>query len=107
TRGRHGIFVGSCESLVINQNRLTLKRALAAKAMPVEGLRVFGFFGRRIIVRENHLAPVSSSTAFNTGIVFRALNVPAKGEKRQWIIGDNAFESSPTRFEIPLPLQQF
>jgi hypothetical protein len=50
---------------------------------------------------------VSSSTAFNTGIVFRALNVPAKGEKRQWIIGDNAFESSPTRFEIPLPLQQF
>jgi len=92
---------------VMGQNYLTLQRGLVAGDLPLEGMRVFGFFGPRVIIRENHLAPVGASRAFDVGIRFRALNVPARGQKRQWIIGDNVFASSVTRFVIPLPLQDF
>jgi hypothetical protein len=100
TRDRHGIFVGNCDSLVIERNYITLTRAQAAANLPIQGLRLFGSFGRRVLVRENHLAPVAGSTAFDVGIRFHALNAPTVGGTRIWIIDNNVFESSPKRFDI-------
>jgi hypothetical protein len=107
SRQRHGIFVGNCESLVVEDNYVTLGRAAVAARLPTEGLRIFGFMGARVIVRANHLAPASGAAAFNVGVHFRALNPPAQRERRLWIIGDNHFASSPKRFEIPAALQSF
>jgi hypothetical protein len=106
-RERHAIFIGNCDSLVIENNYVTLARAVAAAQLPIEGIRLFGTLGPRLIVRANHLAAAAGSTAFNLGIRVQILNRPGKNERRQWYIGDNLFAASPTRFQIESGLGTF
>ena len=90
TRERHGIFIGSCNSMVIEDNYITLKRVSSTEKLPIDGIRLFGVMGRRMIVRHNHLGP-----KFSIGIKFAPLNRPLPEVKLPplWIITENEVES--------------
>lgn len=84
TRERHGIFVGNCASLIIDANRLVLARyGDRATAQPIEGVRLYGYFGERLVVRANHL------DGFNAGVRLRVPNHAAIGKTPRWLITDN------------------
>jgi uncharacterized protein DUF6519 len=95
TRGRHGIFVGNCNSLVIETNFINLVRAPRNAALRIEGIRLFGVMGRRVIVRHNHLGP-----AFAVGITFAPINTNLPAQPL-WIITENVMESSPLKVDVP------
>ncbi len=62
---RHGIFVGNCKSLVIENNYLSLQRFRGTAASPVDSIRVHGFLGDRIIIRQNHLTRMGTFGGFS------------------------------------------
>ncbi len=61
---RHGIFVGNCQSLVVENNRVTLTRYGTADQV-TEGIRIYGYYGPFILIRANHL------DGFNVGVLAR------------------------------------
>ena len=95
TRDRYGIFVGSCNSVVIEDNFIGLQRAQRNASLRTEGIRIFGTMGRRVIVRHNHLGP-----QFTVGVTFAPLNssVPAQP---LWIITENVMESAQSKVDVP------
>lgn len=107
-RERHGIFVGNCDSLVINENYISLKKENGeGKIWPaMNGIRVFGVFGKRIIIRDNHLdgfgyiiSRKRGATKYNIGILIHYLN--SQNVPRWWIVEANVTEKlrieGPTR----------
>lgn len=96
TRERFAVLVGHCNSLVIDGNVATLLRASPRNAtLRVEGLRIFGTMGRRVIVRHNHLGP-----AFSVGVTFAPLNAPLPAQPL-WVITENVMESAATKVDVP------
>jgi hypothetical protein len=88
-RARHGIFVGNCDSLVIDRNYLTLYRTAQA-IWPVDGVRAWGILGRFACMRENHV------TNFSTGINVRALGGSGRGGQPLWLVADNMLAGAAT-----------
>ncbi len=84
---RHAIFVGNCRSLLIENNRATLQRLPGAN-QSIEGLRVFGSFGRRLLVRDNQF------DLFNVGILIHSITVPPTSPALQWVVEDNLLTSA-------------
>ncbi|MEA2326408.1 MAG: hypothetical protein QOE68_1367 [Thermoanaerobaculia bacterium] len=100
TRSRHAIFVGNANSIVIRENYGKLTRFTGMLEQPIEGIRVFGYFGRYISVRENHLAAVHLNVQdpvshFTVGVLFQ-LRGTAPAGKPLWQIRDNLAEKSST-----------
>lgn len=99
---RYAIFVGNVGSLLIDNNRATLNVA-AQTEIATDGIRVFGYLGKRLIVRHNYL------TRFQTGI--RVVQVATPGHYNAvtgpqgevylqplrrallWLVADNVLES--------------
>jgi len=84
-RERFGVFVGNCDSLILENNYVRAQRFPQTGTSPLEGVRVFGFFGDRLIARHNHLADCT------TGISVHVLNTSASvgARKLQWLVADN------------------
>ncbi len=79
---RHGIFVGNVDTLLVQDNHISVRRAQGAERMRIEGIRIFGFLGRMAIVSRNHLVNAT------VGIVVNPL--PPFGHVRaQWLVSDN------------------
>lgn len=111
---RHAIFVGNVESLEIRSNRASLTDP-AAVSLPTDGIRVFGYLGKKLIVRDNHL------TGFPTGILITALTAPGKAvgngasyatgvdkpprPGNLWLIADNVFDKSRQPISAPACMQ--
>jgi hypothetical protein len=92
TQHQHGIFVGNCNSLFVENNYLEVSRSKRDRSGVrfVEGIHVHGHVDRRVILRANHLV------GFNIGIYFNPLKDFRSKEKLQWIITDNELtHSSP------------
>ena len=81
-RERHGIFVGNCNSLVIESNMINLRRFNTTSTLRVEAIRVYGHLGKRMIIRQNHVTP-----NFSVGIYVNPIN---NVSAPLWIIHDNA-----------------
>lgn len=92
TRERHGIFVGNCSSMVVENNYLTVKRFAKTQTLRIEGMRVFGYVDRRVIIRQNHLIGFNVGVRFNPLITF---------QKPQWIITDNVATQAATVVDTP------
>jgi hypothetical protein len=74
---RHGIFVGNCDSFVIENNFLSLRRFTSTANSSIDGIRIFGFLGRRQVIRQNHLAAATSFGGFSReGIQITNLSDP-------------------------------
>jgi hypothetical protein len=104
TRERHGIFVGNCTSLTIEDNRLSAQQSNTAAPLRIEGIRVWGAIGRRMFVRGNHLS------GFTIGVRFWPTNLPKNANpsaiKLLWYISENLFEGATTPVQIePRPKQ--
>ena len=86
TRERHGIFVGNCDSLIIQNNYVSVMPCSLTKDLNIDGIRVYGHPGRMMVVNQNHIVNA------NTGILF----APVSGEngKPQWVITDNVAPKS-------------
>ncbi len=83
-RERYGIFVGNCDSLLVNDNYMNLQR-FGGTRLIIEGLRIYGHFGKRMIARQNHIED------FSVGIHVNALNNnDARLPHPQWLVADNA-----------------
>lgn len=67
---RHGIFIGSCESLLVDNNDLSLERLSGAERIVVDGIRIWGRLGNRAIVSQNHIHSLDgdSGRSFDFGI---------------------------------------
>jgi hypothetical protein len=99
---RHGIFVGNVDSLAIENNYLDCARARKTDRVMIDGIRIYGWFGRRILVNGNHI------TGFDIGINFNPLNalqVKAEGNTPAtvllWIITDNLADSAVEAVRAP------
>jgi Family of unknown function (DUF6519) len=94
-RARHGISIASANSVVVDGNFLRVSRTTTTRTLPVEGIRVFGQMGRRVIVRHNHLA-----SGFPVGVTFAPLNLPLPTQPL-WIITENVMELATTKVDVP------
>ena len=67
---RHGIFVGNCRSLRVENNNVRLERLEETDRIEIEGIRVWGVLGDRISVSRNHLTRVGDQRRrrFDVGI---------------------------------------
>jgi len=80
---RHAIFVGNVDSLLIENN---YSQVIAnPNQVTIEGIRVWGVFGRRLIIRHCHLA------GFNPGMVIDPLSSP---DQKLWFVAENVSENS-------------
>lgn len=87
TRERHGIFAGNADSLIIENNFLSLQRIEEATRLLIDGIRVYGHAGRRMIVRHNHAA------GFSRGVL---VNLLSRLTGAQWLVADNLGTVSAT-----------
>ncbi|HEX9982029.1 MAG TPA: DUF6519 domain-containing protein [Thermoanaerobaculia bacterium] len=96
TRSWHGIFVGNASSIVVRDNHLQLVRSAGTVGMNIDAIRLFGFFGRFINVRENHAAGFN----FGTTVVRRG----ATPSSPMWQVVDNMFESADIQVRAESPV---
>jgi hypothetical protein len=100
SRARHGIYCGSVDSLVIDSNRITLSRNGRNIGLRTEAIRLFGTFGRRVIVRHNHMGAQGTASQFTVGVTFAPLNTPLPAQP-MWIVTENEMESSTNKVDVP------
>ena len=83
-RERHGIFVGNCDSLIVQNNYASVRRFLVTSQVSIEGIRIYGHLGRMMVVRQNHLV--------GTTVGIRVVPLIVAGTRQrtpQWIVTDN------------------
>lgn len=90
---RHGIFAGNCNSLIIENNYVSVKRLPTTLKTSIEGIKVYGYFGRMMIIRQNHLENTT------VGIMFKPLG-KVSGTP-QWIITDNVAPGAKNTVFLP------
>ncbi|MFC8681513.1 DUF6519 domain-containing protein [Microbacterium ureisolvens] len=95
-RERHAILSGNCDSLVVEGNFASIVRDAGNATLRVEGIRVFGTLGRRVIVRHNHLG-----SGFTIGVTFAPLNAPPLPTQPLWVITENVMESVAAKVDVP------
>lgn len=95
TRERHGIFVGNCNSLIIQDNYTSVQRTPFTESLNIDGIRVHGYTGKMMIVRQNHILK------YTYGIHFWPVNNVSG--TTQWIITDNMAQESKKEAVILLP----
>jgi hypothetical protein len=100
--GRHGIFVGNCASLLMENNHISLDRRKGSERYEIQGVLLHGFFGPRLLVRSNHLQ------GFRVGIqiipLSRAHTPLPTG--RLWIAGENIAEKASIVVQAPAVVTQ-
>ena len=72
---RHGIFVGNCDSLMVENNHVSLQRLRGTESFLIDGIRVWGELGDRAMITQNHLYPLDGNQkrSFSFGIDFNPL----------------------------------
>lgn len=99
---RYGIFAGNSRNLCIQNNSIYLERGDDGRRngnqVYIEGIRVWGEFGKRILVDQNVICGKSDlpQNNFNVGIHVQPENFDV--EFKQWLISNNlvaASNSSP------------
>ena len=85
-RARHAIFVGNADRLRVTGNDLSYTNLAEGDRMPTDGIRIFGFIGRAMTVRDNVV------DSFPGGIRLMMLMPRGPGQSalpRMWAVEDN------------------
>lgn len=100
-RERHGIFVGNCTSLLIENNEITLKRLPQADGLVIDGIRIWGVLGNRMLVAYNHLhsADGNQRRSFDFGIHVNPL-ANSKPAAAQWLVMYNVAPSKQSTVRL-------
>jgi hypothetical protein len=83
-RERHAVFVGNADNILVQGNSLSLARDALSSGVLVDGVRLFGYFGRYIMVRDNYIP------SFGTGIRITPRGTEYTPATRFWRVTDNA-----------------
>ena len=83
-RERHGIFAGNADSILVGANTLALLRDGLSASLLVDGIRVFGYLGRYVMLRDNHIP------GFGVGIRVTPRGTEYTAGTRFWRAEDNA-----------------
>jgi hypothetical protein len=78
---RFGIYVGSCESVRVERNDMTLSRPANVPSVRVEAVRLRGVLGRLAMVRENQIGQ------YTVGVAAYPQATPPS--PRRWVVADN------------------
>ena len=100
TQERHGIFIGNCTSLVVQDNYLTRQGFSSTTRLTVEAIRLFGHLGKRAILRQNH------AEGFTVGIRINPLNASKDPPTPLWLVADNVATVSVTNDNAPVSLAE-
>lgn len=95
-RERHGIFVGNCDSLIVQNNYASVRRFSVTSPLSIDGIRIYGHLGRMMIVRQNHLV--------GTTVGIRVEPLTVAGTKQgtpQWIVTDNVAPNADKAVTAP------
>ena len=92
-RERYGIFIGNCNSSIVENNYIRVKRFLFTLKKQIEGIRIFGHLGRMMLVKGNHLEH------FTIGFHINPLNRIDK-QLFQWAVTDNMTPNTRQVIEI-------
>lgn len=92
-RDRHGIFVGNCDSLIIENNNARLTRTELAEKIEIDGIRVWGKLGDRALITRNYLAEDTGDQdgSFDVGINFRPIE--GRRDHQMWLANFNVAPS--------------
>jgi len=92
-QGRHGIFVGNCKDVLIENNTISLTRLSESDYIFIDGIRVWGILGNRLMITKNniHDAGGNPQKSFNVGIRVNPIIPITRGF--QWIVMWNAAPS--------------
>jgi Family of unknown function (DUF6519) len=115
-KDRHAIFVGNCDSLLIENNNARLKRLPNAEKLEIDGIHVWGKLGNRALVTQNHLASSDGKLelSFNIGINVHPLNKwdqntlwrvsfnVAPSRQQTVLLGSGVWDDT----NVPLPIPQ-
>lgn len=95
-RDRFGVFVGSCDTLLAEDNYVQVARSAAGRALRIEGMRIVGQLGPMAIVRHNHL------TGVDVGVAINPLNPIPPTDRRQfqWLVADNAMPGAQAAVQV-------
>ncbi len=90
---RHGIFAGNTRMLSIDNNQILIQRLSGAEKIPVEGIKVWGVFGERMMISNNIISSVDElkKNSFSTGILVHPLGT--KTGFQQWLVMNNVLIS--------------
>ncbi len=83
---RHGIFVGNNRSLLLENNNISIKRLKGAERIKIQGIKIWGVFGERLMVAKNyvHSSDDKKSHSFDTGILIN--QVSTEPALTQWVV---------------------
>ncbi|WP_091743271.1 hypothetical protein [Phenylobacterium immobile] len=94
TGERHAIFVGGAESLVIEANRGQVARNGPIDRVTAEPIRLWGEFGRRLLVTGNHFE------GFRRAIYLRPFLYTQDDDERPWVVQHNWVAGARSALEI-------
>jgi hypothetical protein len=99
-RERHGIFVGNCRSLVLENNHIGLRRLPEADNIVIDGIRVWGALGNRLMINQNYLlsADGNQKNSFHIGINVNPLQ--SKPPVAQWVVMWNVAPSKQSTLKL-------
>ncbi|MBL7520062.1 hypothetical protein I6A84_18685 [Frankia sp. CNm7] len=99
---RHGIFVGSADRLRVTSNDISCAIAADFSPVPTNGIRVFGFSGSAMTVRDN----VTESFPEGLGVNLLPSDFPPPpGTHRMWAVEDNLFLGAKAPASVTAPYQ--
>lgn len=98
---KHGIFIGNCDSLLIENNHVSLSRLSGATSFRIDGIRVWGVLGNRALITQNYCFPLNGNPklSFDIGIDFHPLNEKPGGAL--WIANYNVAPSRVLTILLP------
>jgi hypothetical protein len=100
-RDRHGIFVGNCDTLHIENNRAVVQRFGNTTSLPIDGILIHGVLGLMMIVRQNHLQN------FTVGVRIEPLfRPPTNRTIFQWLVAQNMMPSSTQTVIAPAQVRR-
>jgi hypothetical protein len=83
TREAHGIYLGNFASTTISNNRVRCNTLYATVHLPNFGFQVIGYFGERLIMRDNE------ARAYSMGMYANAINGSNDRVRRLWVVREN------------------
>jgi len=90
---RYGVFVGNCLNLNIENNSVYLERfkdmRKSGNDVHVEGIRVWGVFGKRMLINQNVVCGKLENPENFFDIAIRVFAENERKEVRQWVVSNN------------------
>ena len=100
TQARHGIFVGNCHRLYIENNELELHRVPKAGKVLIDGIRVWGHLGRKGTISNNDIFSTTlPENSYNIGI--KVENLSTLDRSLYWNVSWNSIFSRTQKMDLP------